>query len=381
MKRIKSLDGLRFIFCIVIVFSHFEFLADSYYFKDVFLAFKNPTLAVDYFFMLSGFGIFMSSSLDSSKCSIRYNFHYAIEKIKKIYPAYCISLCLGMIYFLVSIGNGSILKRLVGYIALFGVDSLLIQSIFGISDISQAINGVAWFLSSLFISYMICPFFIKYIKRIRKISSAVRGIVIVIGNILFLSYIALKIEEYANGVFDYIWYSHPIIRCWYLALGMLAAYLYKCNTIKIGNVHEMLVTVISIIYFFARKYLMISITCLRLLDVTICFFVIFVLASENGVITRILGKQLLVNLGNDSMYFYLFHYPIRIIIDYILPNDTLINAELVCIIKILIIIVGTAACTIIFKKHSTKINSIYDFLQDKIKDTFLRICRKKYGKR
>lgn len=57
-KKIASFTGLRFIMIMVIVISHFEFLAELPNFRDFYSTYlHNATFAVDFFFLLSGFGM------------------------------------------------------------------------------------------------------------------------------------------------------------------------------------------------------------------------------------------------------------------------------------------------------------------------------------
>ena len=79
-KRIPQLEGLRFIMCCIIILSHFEFLSNSKivvgggYTKY----FHNATMAVDYFFMLSGFGICLSQKRPGKSCKSKIE----LEKIE-----------------------------------------------------------------------------------------------------------------------------------------------------------------------------------------------------------------------------------------------------------------------------------------------------------
>lgn len=59
-KRIQSLEGLRGIMIFLIVLSHMEFLKYCNFGHAYELYWHNPTIAVDYFFMLSGFGMMFS---------------------------------------------------------------------------------------------------------------------------------------------------------------------------------------------------------------------------------------------------------------------------------------------------------------------------------
>lgn len=59
-KRVQSLEGLRGIMIFLIVLSHMEFLRRCSFGGTYDLYWHNPTLAVDYFFLLSGFGMMYS---------------------------------------------------------------------------------------------------------------------------------------------------------------------------------------------------------------------------------------------------------------------------------------------------------------------------------
>ena len=53
-KRLDQLDGMRFFMNWLIIISHFEFLDNTVFHQYV----LNPSIAVNYFFMLSGFGLY-----------------------------------------------------------------------------------------------------------------------------------------------------------------------------------------------------------------------------------------------------------------------------------------------------------------------------------
>lgn len=60
-KRIQSLEGLRAIMIFLIVLNHMEFLRHCSYGNFYWTYLHNATIAVDYFFMLSGFGMMFSA--------------------------------------------------------------------------------------------------------------------------------------------------------------------------------------------------------------------------------------------------------------------------------------------------------------------------------
>lgn len=59
-KRIQSLEGLRGIMIFLIVLNHMEFSKYCNFGYAYAMYWRNATIAVDYFFMLSGFGMMFS---------------------------------------------------------------------------------------------------------------------------------------------------------------------------------------------------------------------------------------------------------------------------------------------------------------------------------
>lgn len=57
-KRIGSLDGMRVVMVWIIIISHFSFLKDWEGWKYI----LAPNLAVDYFFLLSGLGLYVCNN-------------------------------------------------------------------------------------------------------------------------------------------------------------------------------------------------------------------------------------------------------------------------------------------------------------------------------
>ena len=93
-KRIGSLEGLRVIAIFVIVLSHLEFLGQlncpfaSFYNNHL----HNATIGVDFFFIVSGFGLMFSFySKPLLKTSPKLSLLFAIKKIRKLYPLVLIS--------------------------------------------------------------------------------------------------------------------------------------------------------------------------------------------------------------------------------------------------------------------------------------------------
>ncbi len=102
-QHIDSLTGARFFAVMIVVFSHFEFLKQYGKCGDICWNYyhKNATMAVDFFFMLSGFGMMLSSIRRDPNGELPIGgisglINYGIRHIRKIYPVYVAFLLVGI---------------------------------------------------------------------------------------------------------------------------------------------------------------------------------------------------------------------------------------------------------------------------------------------
>ena len=117
-------------------------------------------MAVDYFFMLLGFGICLSQKRPEK--SFKSKIEFEKNKIRKIYPAYIVSLVvmLPCTYFGLR-PYGSVINIGLKSLMLLGVDLSLLQSVTGMTFFSHSLNGVCWFLYCIFVCYIVMTFVIK----------------------------------------------------------------------------------------------------------------------------------------------------------------------------------------------------------------------------
>lgn len=358
-NRILQLESMRFIMCLIIMLSHLEFLANSVYGSWYQHYLHNPTMAVDYFFMLSGFGLYLSGK--RVNCSLKECFSFAISKVRKIYPAYIISLIISIpYYFFSNVDRVGVWLASLKTIIVFGIDLTLLQSITGMMGFSHSLNGVAWFLSSLFICYIISPYFLKTVDSINwGGKNLLITFMMALTFTVLLSIIALKIEkiDLLTGIVNDLWYGHPVIRCWYLFFGMLVGIAYKSTRYRLPTSLELLVLLIFGISFLGRNLLLegYDYGVKRAIDITICSSMLFLFSIGGGSITRILSKEKFVELGRLSMYLYLFHFPVRVLVDFIFVKFSIIQllGEIGYICEVLLIAVFS---TILVYKYDNWIN-------------------------
>lgn len=86
-KRINSLTGLRFWMIIIVVLSHLGCLSNGYPYSSFYNQFlDNAVMGVDFFFMLSGFGMMYSYGRSSLLTSIRGGITLQLTVLKKYIP-------------------------------------------------------------------------------------------------------------------------------------------------------------------------------------------------------------------------------------------------------------------------------------------------------
>lgn len=287
--RLKQLDALRFFAISVIILSHFEFLKDSRIGVLYTEHLHNPTWGVDYFFMLSGFGLFYSTYHRQMSYTFKDSINFAINKIRKIYPIYVFSLLIGVIYSLCFTGQ-PIRNLSIKFLCSLS----LIQSAFGMMRFSHMINGVCWFLSTLFIIYIFAPKLLCMVNKLSSLRAIVYALITSIVLILVFSIAALFIEKnvtfHENQIFDDLFYGSPYIRFLYVFIGMLCARLMQELKEAVANKELSAVEIISVMlaicYFFMRNCIPLHVVILRFFDILTASSMLLIFSIKQGKISR-----------------------------------------------------------------------------------------------
>ena len=331
-KKISSFTGLRFLMMIVIVWVHCDFLCNLDMFGNTYkLYLSNATFAVDFFFILSGFGMMYSNIIKVNKDDIERPcftdcFLYGIKHIKKIYPVYIITIIIGFLGRMAYAFLDSKLNLKYFFISIFKIliNIPLLQSATGMSSIIHAFNGVAWFLSSLFCIYIISPLLIYFLRK--KSTMLIFDFIMLFIDIIFLILITIifnKIEvtlQNKNICMDSLIYASPYRRVFYVLIGMSLAQIYnkifdnknQPLTKLLASVLEIFISIIAILYSILRNTLLPNqIYYIYVIDVILCSFFILIFSFNSGICSFFLSKKYMQKLGNISMYIFLIHYQIR----------------------------------------------------------------------
>ena len=275
-QKIASFTGLRFIMIMVIVVSHFEFLEQVESFGGFYTTYlDNATFAVDFFFLLSGFGMMFGNLGRISEDELKFpkiseSLSYGINHVKKIYPVYLATILFGLFaqtaYAIYSekFSFGFVCKEIIKLI----VNIPLLQSATGMMIFTHAFNGVTWFLSALFCIYLVSPFLMCCLRKISK-SVRVDFVLLLIDFIAILSLaylfkiIELKLQN-IHGIehlsVDNLVYGSPYRRVFYVLTGMTLANMYYKLRLKEVSVSknlftalEIIISMLAVIYFFMRN--------------------------------------------------------------------------------------------------------------------------------
>lgn len=347
VKRIDSLTSMRFWMMVIIFLSHLEFLK-LYEYGDIYMKyFHNPAVAVDFFFMLSGFGLAYSNK-KVEKIDLKSSLMFGMERVKKIYGCYvamlifCIPYCL-----LWDMENGkNIVHAVVAVVVKLCMGLTMLQSATGLSSVSHLLNGVGWFLSTLFVLYILCPAILKLNEKIEKRIKRIIT-VFIFNTIAMLVFYKLFYLIEGKTIFDDLVYGSPYIRVFYLIGGVLISDIVKClkeyrmsNTVR--NIMGVIVILSNIGWFFFRNICSFDVLVKYVIDYCLCGLLIYVCTNEKGIINRILSAKWNIKLGQITMYIYLIHYPIRMYIDWIYNKLNIPRTMSNGFIEVLLIIVITS---------------------------------------
>ena len=147
--KIDALTGFRFMAIMVIIISHLEFIGE---YEKIGLFYKtyihNATLGVDYFFMLSGFGMMLSYQKKSNSLMIngvKDCIMFAKKHVKKIYILYLISMASTIPYYIymnITAWGGDFQDALLKIVIESIPCIFLVQSAIGLKVFSHSFNSV-----------------------------------------------------------------------------------------------------------------------------------------------------------------------------------------------------------------------------------------------
>lgn len=273
--------------------------------------FSHGYLGVDIFFVISGYVI--TKQLDESSSSINKAIikKFFFKRILRIVPAYIFIIG---IFYLIYLFFGSLIEveyfiNKLKYILSFTTNIFYLNHTRDYFDniFIDPINHT-WSLSVEMQFYLLYPFVIYYLFEKNLNLNKILIIITLLITVTF--FISLMVN---NKTFFYF----PLFRFWEFLLGGLAYYYKKINNKKYNcNISLIFFSIILLkIFFFRYNYFF-----LDLLIIILSTFFFLKYYNNNNILSSIFNNKILVNVGNISYSFYLWHLPIIYFYDLYFEN-------------------------------------------------------------
>lgn len=374
--RIDTLISLRFFMMFFIAFTHFYFISgDEGIGKYIYTHIQNGGLAVEFFFVMSGFGLAFRSLVKGEaaiegKFSLIKGLRFGMNRMKKLYWLYVLTMAsmipITVLWKYWELNNWAMsgIQTLTDFFA----DLTLTQSLYGISKISNELNGPCWFFSVLFILYCFYPLLERINHRIVKLSLPKILFILLIVEVLY--YLLLMPLSYLkdHSPFDYLAYGTPYTRVFSMFTGILICDLYYRGKYRLKNCTFWEVIAVSVallwiynmrVYYDPQDNYSIRYPVVAVINNVISLGLVYIFAFENGAISHVLQKKSLVTLGGCAMFIYMLHYPVIYNV-YGVINQLFPTTVAVKIITMILIIVLIGVLTYIVRKYESKAMSYLD---------------------
>ena len=315
IERIAALTSLRFFAVTMIVLHH-----SIGHFGITYETLRHFALdhAVSYFFILSGFVmVYVYGGLQGRVAYQRF----FIARFARIYPAHLIT---GLFFLLVILpAHGFIFNKhniLITFSNLF-----MIHSWIPILDYFFSLNPPSWCVSTEFFFYLIFPFAIFKWQKTWIIKIAIS---------LIILFLMIKLTETLNlpaaGKFNSkaciegMVYINPLSRTFEFLLGMIICLFWKKNIAirrlgyYAGTIIEVIVLSLCVLSIYYTQSLVIQVWAIigsvwatwlyHTFSAPAIALLIFFMALQKGLISKILNLRLLVILGEMSYSVFLIHH-------------------------------------------------------------------------
>lgn len=310
-RQIDSYNAFRGICAVGILFSHMSYLLKSdnsfwYFFYDHFMRYGSR--CTTFFFIMSGFLL----AYTWKDVSFR---KYIQNKLKRLYPLtlFVFILAVGCSIFL----NGTVNKGMAIGSPLWGLsivlNVILLKAFVPLESVFYSFHGPSWYISVLFVFYIVGFFIVKRIKHSDKPHKVELNLMIVVTITYIIQLLLCMIVDLKEltSIKLYLTYVNPYFRIW--GEGLLGILLcekmpeirerikgWNKDTIEVGTL------IIFISFFILNNFFYSSIWngWIWFLPFSL---VIIAFNSDMGVASRIAKGDLWQFLGNISFELYMTH--------------------------------------------------------------------------
>ncbi|WP_143321017.1 acyltransferase [Clostridium sp. HBUAS56010] len=353
-QRLTCLDGLRGIVCCCVAFFwHYQHFSPSNFpFSHIaYWPYHYGWLAVEFFFLLSGYIFFYKYSKPISEGTISFR-NFFILRFSRLYPLHFVTLTVVMLFQWYRIFQG---KDFFIYsnnnLYHFLLNIFFIQNGWIYTDWS--FNAPSWSVSVELLAYFL---FYQILKNIGKIGNNVYAAFIA------LIYLGLILQIFSFNVPLFNSQVGRIIFCFFTGCllsklqGMILAkqkqLLFSCICGAILLFH------FSAILIFGYEFAIVKMLGNYSIVYSVLFFpCIILLALNSSVVNKILSLAPFRFLGDISYSIYLIHYPIQLALVTIFPFFNYSERKIFFVYIILVIIFSSISYYFFEKRLQTYIRS------------------------
>ena len=335
-EALQALRGLAFVGI---------FLGHFYYFG------WTP-ISVSVFFVLSGFLLTINESRHYEDYTLREAFHEALGRIRKLYPLH---LVLTFVCIPLAIVREDVFSL---WDLLFKIvcNVFLVQSVVPSSEIAASLNGVAWYLSTILILYIACPFVYRVFYRIKNADTLrimLFSTILLQSVMVFLVYRLIHYET----VVVYMTHCFPVYRVFDLLAGIQLALLLTVKEERNVDFSRRFYTIFEIILLVLSADLVImwangdAFIFHNHAPVTTLLAVLFtfVFSKRKGIMTKLLTNKVLIFLGDRSASAFLIHFPIVVYINtFIFPHLTRLRRTIIHGVCLPVAVVSTLVLSYLY---------------------------------
>ena len=321
---IQTLQSLRFIFIMLIVFSHI--IGKTFDF--------GGECGVSFFFMLSGFVLSLAygSKVTEGRFQTR---RFVLRQLLKFYPLHLLMLT-AFVVLDARLGRFYDWQHLLPNV-------LLLQSWIPFDEYFFVANGVSWFLCDILFFYVVFSIAYRTLNCMWKVHLLTLGLVVLALYIVLASSIPL-------WSVNSILYASPLTRLIDFCLGILLCRLYRSEvcagferrlkespvtTVTFGEICLFALLVMS---FFAYEEMSLRWRCAALFWLVIPPLLLFFAVSDKhgGMMTRCLHHPVLLWCGSISMEIFLIHMLVLRIVYSILSAMGLTDEVLLAVVALVV---------------------------------------------
>ena len=300
MKRIVSLDGLRGIFCLLIVFEHYS----PVYLPSIIYEFpliRHSYIVVDFFFVLSGYILalkYWDNIIDFKSLKKFY-----LKRLFRLYPLVLLTSSLMFLIELITHFNFKNVKN-----EAIGINEIFLRyfnDIFLINSSNvlgaYAMNIPSWSISAEFFCYLLFGVYLLWFKKVKYLMHFSLLVFIIISLYNNIGFSTFKFG-YIRGIISFL-------------IGVI---LFKEEKSFNFNSRKNYQYIIIILFSISLYLLKLKIVALNsFLSIALPFF--FMLSIHNiltckGFLTKFLNAPLITRIGELSFSIYLNHFLVVLIL-------------------------------------------------------------------